>query len=112
MPHRAQLWQNACLGTQACTDTAVHGMAPWPADIWPHGFQRLLCLLAVPHAKQATFKCFRAGHATELAASVASLAEILEAGSWKSNAFARYVDADAADRTQMVRLALALDGDE
>ena len=93
----------------------------WVHYIWPSGFStqsvlaalhRMLKLLGIPGAQLATFKSFRAGHATQLAAQGCSLETILEAGSWRSNAFAKYVGADLADKMQVLRLALAADDDE
>ena len=116
------MWLSACCPQGALGDTAVlRGRRLWPVDVWPSGFsshralvalRSVLGLLDVEAAKQATFKCFRAGHATEMAAQGYSLASILEAGSWKSGAFARYIDEDVADNVQVVRMAMEFEDDD
>ena len=44
-----------------------------------------------------TWKAFRAGHATELAAHGHTMANIMQAGEWKSKAFIDVADSDAID---------------
>ena len=56
--------------------------------------RRFSVILGMPHASDITFKSFRAGKATQLAAQGVSLGDIVNAGEWKSNAFLRYVDED------------------
>ena len=44
-----------------------------------------------------------------MAAEGYTLTQILDAGCWKSSAFARYIDEGEADKQQMARLHLAMD---
>ena len=74
--------------------------------------RRLLTLAAVPNAQLYTLKAFRAGKATELAASSKALGTILAAGEWKSSAFLAYVDTDAVDQAQLLDQTLAASDDE
>ena len=90
----------------------------WPSTTWSNGFsqphvlralQRIFVLLGVNHAAAFAYKSFRSGHATEMAAEGYTLSQILEAGCWKSSAFARYIDEGEADKQQMSRLHHAMD---
>ena len=67
---------------------------------------RFLTLLHVVDASRYTLKAFRAGRVTALAASGASIGEILLAGEWKSFALMRYIDMDAVDQAQLLNAAL------
>ena len=44
-----------------------------------------------------TWKAFRAGHATHLAARGSHISEIMQVGGWKSKAFLAYCDPDTID---------------
>ena len=65
-----------------------------------------LILMSVPGAQSMTWKSIRAGHATHMAASGATLAAILEAGEWRSAAFLNYIDSNVADSTEVLRQSL------
>ena len=69
----------------------------WTAPEFARLVKRLLFLLMTPGAERFTLKAFRAGKATELAKSGATLSAVLAAGEWKSSAFTKYVDEDAVD---------------
>ena len=73
---------------------------------------RSLLLLSVPAAQHLTWKSIRAGHATHLAASGATLATILEAGEWRSAAFLSYIDSNIADAAEVLRQTLQSELDE
>ena len=60
-------------------------------------------LMNVPNALHMTWKSVRAGHATHMAASGATLAAILEAGEWRSAAFLNYIDSNVADVAKVLR---------
>ena len=53
-----------------------------------------------------TLKAFRAGCATDLAASGSSLPSILEAGEWRSSALLKYISETEIDKFQFVRREL------
>ena len=76
------------------------------------GLRRLLNLLAVPSASEYTLKTFRAGRATQMAASGSSLGDILIAGEWRSSALARYVDDDHVDAAAVLRTTIDASDDE
>jgi len=61
----------------------------------------------VPDAKQYTFKAFRRGRATDLAARGYSLAHILDLGEWseKGKAHLKYIRPNAADLQEQIRMA-------
>ena len=62
--------------------------------------------MKVEAPNEYTFKMFRAGHATSLAAEGKSLGHILKAGEWKSTAVLSYIDEDAVDASQFLNLVL------
>ena len=64
--------------------------------------RRLLTLCHTPSAPEYTFKAFRAGRATALAAAGKTIGDILTAGEWKSAAFLSYVDTDVVDQAQLL----------
>ena len=66
----------------------------------------MLTSLKVEAPNEYTFKMFRAGHATSLAAEGKSLGHILKAGEWKSTAVLSYIDEDAVDASQFLSLVL------
>ncbi|CAK0812009.1 unnamed protein product [Prorocentrum cordatum] len=74
--------------------------------------RRLLAQLRVQEAEQYTFKAFRAGRATALAAAGKSVGSILTAGEWRSAAFLAYVDEDIVDKAQLLNAALEESGGE
>ena len=111
--HRLQQWFEV-------TDCGV-GARLYPPETWVKGFSerkvaaeitRLLVLLGIEGAKHFTWKSFRAGRATEMAAQGFTLDSILAAGEWRSAAFARYIDTDQADMQQVLRRALQHSEDE
>ena len=53
-----------------------------------------------------TFKAFRAGKATALAAAGKSIGTILRVGERRSSAFLAYVDEDVVDVVQLLSLAV------
>ena len=69
--------------------------------------RRLLTSLKVANPEDFTFKMFRAGHATALAADGKSLGHILAAGEWKSTAVLSYIDEDAVDAAVFIDVMLA-----
>ena len=74
--------------------------------------RRLLTLSQVPAAPEYTFKAFRAGKATALAAAGKSVGTILQAGEWRSAAFLSYVDTDVVDQAQLLDKALGQSDEE
>ena len=74
--------------------------------------RRLLTLSQVPSAPSFTFKAFRAGKATALAAAGKSVGTILQAGEWRSAAFLSYVDTDVVDQAQLLDQAMCQSEDE
>ena len=113
MVHRTSRW---------ITSGPLHvGDKLFPVFLWRNGFRtksasdaivRLLKLLAVGGAQKFSFKAFRAGKATEMAATGSTLHQILSAGEWRSAAFARYVDEDIADSAQLLRCTIDASSDE
>ena len=92
---------------------AVPGQKVFPSDCWSGrtGFtarsvqapiRALAVALSVPNASSLTLKCFRKGHAVEMAVHGAPLQVILQAGEWRSAACLAYVDADIADLRQII----------
>ena len=75
-------------------------------------FRRLLTLTHSPAALEYTFKAFRAGRATALAAAGKTVGEILTAGEWKSAAFLNYVDTDVVDQAQLLDKVVEQSDDE
>ena len=65
----------------------------------------------VPDAKRYTFKAFRRGRATDLAAKGYSLAHILEMGQWseKGKAHLKYIRPNSADLQEQIRMAFEED---
>ena len=63
-------------------------------------------------AEQYTLKSFRAGKATEMAAQGFTLAQILDAGEWKSRAVYNYIDANTADQAELLRQTIEAPDDE
>ena len=62
-----------------------------------------------------TWKAFRAGHATELAAHGHTIAEIMKAGEWRSKTFIDYADSDIIDKEVFLNTILDVsdaEGDE
>ena len=57
-----------------------------------NALRRRLAKLDVADAPSFTLKGFRRGHARDIAERGGRLAEILQAGSWSSEAFAGYLD--------------------
>jgi len=49
--------------------------------------KQVLGVLGVPNAAAVSFKAFRAGEATSMASSGYTLAQILNAGEWRSSAY-------------------------
>ena len=64
--------------------------------------KKLAVELALPNAEHCTLKCFRKGHASELAAHGATLHIILGLGEWRSAGFLAYVHADAAELQRLI----------
>ena len=60
----------------------------------------------VRDAERFNLKSFRAGCATDLAASGSTLASILEAGEWRSSALLKYISETEIDKYQFVRREL------
>ena len=89
-----------------------HSIFADPAGVVPTGakaltgLKRVPRLLGTPSADLFGFKSFRAGKATEMAATGFGLAEILQAGEWRSSAYLRYLDESIADEGEMLRQAV------
>ena len=66
----------------------------------------LLEEVGVQYPQLYTLKTFRAGEATALAASGASLGQVLAAGEWRSRAVLDYVDEDVFDSGQLLNQSL------
>ena len=71
-----------------------------------------LAQLQVPKPMGFTFKAFRAGKATAMAAEGDGLAAILQAGEWRSSAFLHYLCETEVDRHRLLQHAFDEDGDE
>ena len=56
--------------------------------------RRRLLILGIDHAPEYDTRCFRRGHAEDLAHGSSRLHEILEAGEWSSSRFKVYLDAE------------------
>ena len=98
LPHRLGTFlAEKSRGQQLWTSTA-HGVLK--------SIRRLLTSLKVEAPNEYTFKMFRAGHATSLAAEGKSLGHILKMGEWKSTAVLSYIDEDAVDASQFLSLVL------
>jgi hypothetical protein len=69
-------------------------------------------MLGVGTASKYGLKAFRAGRATELAASGAGLEAVLAAGEWKSKAFMRYVDETTMNSETILQEVLTHSDDE
>jgi len=74
--------------------------------------KRVLGVLGVPNAAAVSFKAFRAGKATSMASSGYTLAQILNAGEWRSSAYIKYVDETLADEQEVLRQAVENSSDE
>ena len=62
-----------------------------------------------------TWKAFRAGHATALAAQGRTIGEIMKAGEWRSKTFIDYADSDTIDQEVFLNTTLDVsdaEGDE
>ena len=59
-----------------------------------------------------SWKSFRAGHATHLAACGCDIKLIMAAGEWKSRAFLEYIDADMVDKAVFLHTTLDRSDDE
>ena len=85
-------------------------------DIGIHEFmfmlRRGLALLGVPHAHQYTTKCFRAGHANEMAKRGFTLGFIMQMGEWKSRAVLSYIDEEAVEQNTFLSRALDAESDD
>ena len=68
--------------------------------------RQLLSSLNIGATHEFTWKMFRAGHATSLAAEGKSLGQILSAGEWRSTAVLSYVDEDTVDASEFLNLVL------
>ena len=55
---------------------------------------RRLRVLKIPFAGEFDTRCFRRGHAEEIARSSGSLTELLAAGEWTSKRFSEYLNKD------------------
>ena len=64
--------------------------------------RRRLCKLKIKDACEYRTHDFRRGHARDLHSSKAPLAELLDAGQWKSAAFKHYIDMQAFERDAFV----------
>ena len=64
------------------------------------------------NANQLSWKAFRAGKATQMAASGCDLGRILEAGEWRSRAFVKYIDESAIDGARLLDASVNSSGDE
>jgi len=103
-PHRFR----ALLEEKATGERLWH----FSADELRKQVRRCLGLLRVEGASAYTLKAFRAGHASELAASGAGWANVLAAGEWKSLAALSYVDPDEVDAAAAAWEAVAASSDE
>ena len=54
--------------------------------------RRRLALLKTPFAQDYDTRCFRRGHAEEIARSTGNLRELLAAGEWSSKRFTEYLN--------------------
>jgi len=92
------------------------GMSSWQAGATPFKhlkgaavlatLRRRLALLAVADAASYVTQDFRRGHARDLQANGATLAEILKAGEWKSPAFMSYLDLDKLETEAVIEAHL------
>ena len=74
--------------------------------------RKRLAFLGTESAGEFTFKAFRAGRATELAANGASIGTILEAGEWRSRTFLNYVDTGKVDAAQLLNRVIEVSDTE
>ena len=74
--------------------------------------RRGMALLGVPHAHQYTTKCFRAGHANEMAKNSFTLGQIMQMGEWKSRAVLSYIDEDAVEQNTFLSHALDAESED
>ena len=65
--------------------------------------KRLLSLLGVADAQIFTWKAFRSGRATEMAAMGFTLGQVLAAGDWHSVAMLKYIKESEADAAECLR---------
>ena len=117
---QGSLLRRCCLcSSQGSRFCAVHRLKPvlakckraqplWSFDIGAalKRLRRLLTLSHTPSAPNFTFKAFRAGKATALAAAGKSVGTILQAGEWRSAAFLNYVDTDVVDQARLLDQAM------
>ena len=71
---------------------------PWSQKTVQGKLRAYLQVLTVQDAHLFTFKAFRAGKATAMAASGSSLGLILAAGEWRSAAYLHYVNEEMAEK--------------
>ena len=64
---------------------------------WQLRLHHLLAILLVADPSRYTWKAFRAGKASAMAAAGQPLPKILQAGEWRSAAVLHYVDHDLLD---------------
>ena len=74
--------------------------------------RRFLALLQIPDAELFTWKAFRSGRATEMAAQGYTLGQVLLAGDWQSVAMLRYIKESEADAAECIRQASENSGEE
>ena len=91
------------MGTLLSTDSAYDSLK---------AIKLALTALQVPLAGSFTFKGFRCGRATAMAAAGDSLASILQAGEWRSAEFLHYVSDSEIDRQRVLQYALDEDADD
>ena len=124
-PQGSLLRRRCTCPSQGFRFCVVHRLRPFLAQLQPteplwsfdsgaalKKLRRLLTLSQVPSAPEFTFKAFRAGKATALAAAGKSVGTILQAGEWRSAAFLNYVDTDVVDQAQLLDQAMVQSEDE
>ena len=64
--------------------------------------RRRLAIVNIPHAASYDTRCFRRGHAEDIAHSDSGLREILAAGEWSSKRFREYLDVEKLEDAAVV----------
>ena len=89
----------------ACTHTEGERLIEESSHYLLKRMRRYLALLQLPQSEFFTWKAFRSGRATEMAAQGYTLGQVLLAGDWQSVAMLRYIKESEADAAECIRQA-------
>ena len=105
-----------CCRMRVHVDGLRIGERLWPADYKPEQTLKVLrarmVVLGHQHHTIVTWKAFRAGRATHMAANGFGLSAILAAGDWASAAVFRYLREESADHEETLRQVLSKELEE